>query len=111
MREAKKAGERTGQRRRTRKAIVQAAMDLLARTGSPSIADVAAAADVSRRTVYMYFPTLDQLLTDAALGLATEPAFDRMLAPSMSTADMSRGSRPLSARSSGCPATPRNSAG
>ena len=39
---------RAGQRRRTRKAILQAAMDLLARDGAPSIADIAAAADVSR---------------------------------------------------------------
>jgi AcrR family transcriptional regulator len=31
------------------------------------VAAIAEAADVSRRTVYLYFPTLDQLLADAAL--------------------------------------------
>lgn len=36
---------------------------------SPSVDEVAAAADVSRRTIYMHFPTLDQLLLDAAVGL------------------------------------------
>jgi AcrR family transcriptional regulator len=60
---------RVKQRRRTRTAIVQAAMTLLARGESPSVAAVADAAEVSRRTVYMYFPTLDQLLIDATAGL------------------------------------------
>ena len=31
------------------------------------MAEIAAAADVSRRTLYLYFPTLEQLLSDAAL--------------------------------------------
>lgn len=59
---------RVAQKRRTRKAIVDAATELLAQGKTPSMADVAVAADVSRRTVYMYFPTIDQLLIDAALG-------------------------------------------
>lgn len=58
---------RTAQKRRTRKAIVAAAAELLAKGKTPSVSDVAAAADVSRRTVYMYFPTMEQLLIDAAL--------------------------------------------
>jgi AcrR family transcriptional regulator len=44
-------------------------MALLSKGVEPSINDIAAAADVSRRTVYMHFPTLDQLLLDATLGL------------------------------------------
>ncbi|HEY2331461.1 MAG TPA: helix-turn-helix domain-containing protein, partial [Acidimicrobiales bacterium] len=49
------------QRRRTRAAIVDAASELL-RTGvTPSVGDVAEAADVSRRTVYLHFPTIEQL--------------------------------------------------
>jgi AcrR family transcriptional regulator len=32
------------------------------------VAEIAEAADVSRRTVYMYFPTLEHLLLDATLG-------------------------------------------
>jgi AcrR family transcriptional regulator len=43
--------EREAQRRRTRKAIVDAAMRLIARGTTPSVNDVAAEADVSRRTV------------------------------------------------------------
>jgi AcrR family transcriptional regulator len=59
---------RADQRRRTRKAIVEATSQLILAGVEPSIADIAQAADVSRRTVYMYFPTLDQLLIDATIG-------------------------------------------
>jgi AcrR family transcriptional regulator len=62
---------RAAQRARTREAIVAAASRLLARGEEPTVAEVAAEADVSRRTVYMYFPTLDQLLLDAAVGALT----------------------------------------
>lgn len=79
------AGEdqgRIAQRRRTRKAIVAAAAELLAQGATPSVAEVAAAADVSRRTVYMYFPTIEQLLVDAALLSLTQttvaPVLDAM---------------------------------
>jgi len=71
---------RPGQRRRTRQAILDAATRLLAGGASPSIAEVAAAADVSRRTVYMYFPTLEQLLIDATLGLLGAGPIDRAVA-------------------------------
>lgn len=65
---AEPSSGRVAQRRRTRKAIVEATARLLAEGADPSIADISAAADVSRRTVYEYFPTLDQLLIDATLG-------------------------------------------
>jgi AcrR family transcriptional regulator len=71
--------QRPAQRRRTRKAIVDATMALLARGGTPSVAEVAAAADVSRRTVYMYFPTFDQLLIDATVGALSASAVDRAI--------------------------------
>jgi len=58
---------RVAQRRRTRRAIVEATSRLLAAGADPSISEIAAAADVSRRTIYTYFPTLDQLLLDAAI--------------------------------------------
>jgi AcrR family transcriptional regulator len=62
------SGRREAQRRRTRKAIIAAAVELIGRgDGQPSMAEIARAADVSRRTVYLYFPTLEQLLADAAL--------------------------------------------
>lgn len=75
-------GGREAQRRRTRKAIVDAAIRLSAEGPAPSVDEIAAAADVSRRTVYLYFPTLDQLLLDAALGALNEPAVDKALADS-----------------------------
>jgi AcrR family transcriptional regulator len=73
------SGGRERQRRRTRKAIVSAAVELIGRGQSPSVAEIAEAADVSRRTVYLYFPNLEQLLADAALEAAratVEPRFE-----------------------------------
>jgi AcrR family transcriptional regulator len=81
---------RIAQKRRTRKAIVAAAADLLAQGKTPSINDVAAAADVSRRTVYMYFPTLDQLLIDAALGSVTRNTVESALDQIKDTGDVER---------------------
>jgi AcrR family transcriptional regulator len=65
------------QRRRTRSAIINAAADLL-RSGraAPGVNEIADAADVSRRTVYQYFPTVEQLLLDATLGLLSQAAVD-----------------------------------
>src|SRR5690349_16848500 len=74
------AGERVAQERRTRKAIVDAAMALLAQGKTPSVNDVAAAADVSRRTVYLYFPAFEQLLMDATLGVLSQSPVDAALA-------------------------------
>jgi AcrR family transcriptional regulator len=74
--------EETGrfrQRRRTRAAIVAAAADLLRAGHTPSVNDVAEAADVSRRTVYLYFPTLEQLLIDATLGMLSQAAVDEAI--------------------------------
>jgi AcrR family transcriptional regulator len=70
---------RARQRRRTRAAIVQAAAELLRSGATPSVGDVADAADVSRRTVYLYFPTLEQLLLDATLGLLSQTAVDEAI--------------------------------
>lgn len=52
-------------------------MRLLEAGEEPSVAEIAAAAEVSRRTVYLYFPTLDQLLVDATLGLLSEAEGER----------------------------------
>jgi AcrR family transcriptional regulator len=35
----------------------------------PSVTEIAEAADVSRRTVYLHFPSLDHLLIDVIVGL------------------------------------------
>ncbi|HET7043955.1 MAG TPA: TetR/AcrR family transcriptional regulator [Gaiellaceae bacterium] len=79
MAEATAGSGRERQRRRTRKAIVEAAVGLLGQGGTPSVAEIAEAADVSRRTVYLYFPTLEHLLADAALEVSratVEPSFE-----------------------------------
>ena len=66
------------QKRRTRTAVLTAARELIRQGKIPSVADAADAADVSRRTAYRYFPTQEQLLTEAQLegGRASiEPVF------------------------------------
>ncbi|WP_433444960.1 TetR/AcrR family transcriptional regulator [Nonomuraea sp. CA-141351] len=73
-------GGREAQRRRTRKAIVEAAVRLSANGTAPSIDEIAAAADVSRRTIYMHFPTLDHLLVDATAGAINDPPVQEALA-------------------------------
>lgn len=67
---------RERQRRRTRKAILDATVSLLASGRDPSIGEIAEAADVSRRTVYLHFATLEQLLIDATVGAMTDAGFD-----------------------------------
>ena len=69
----------TALRRRTRRAIVAAAARLLAQGRTPSAAEVAEAAEVSRRTVYLYFPTFEQLLIDASLVSITRETVDAAL--------------------------------
>lgn len=71
-----KPTERLAQKRRTRKAIVDAAIALLARGTTPSISDVATKADVSRRTVFLHFPSVDHLLLDATAGALTQARVD-----------------------------------
>src|SRR6185312_12504551 len=73
--EAEESG-RYRQKRRTRAAIVAATSALLRSGVTPSVGEIADAADVSRRTVYSYFPTLEQLLLDATLGLLSQSAVD-----------------------------------
>lgn len=58
---------RDNQKRRTRRALVQAAAELIGAGRRPTVAEVADAAEVSRRTAYRYFPTAEQLATEAAL--------------------------------------------
>jgi AcrR family transcriptional regulator len=56
-------------------AILDAAADLLARGGDPpSMSEVAAAAGVSRATLYRYFPTREQLLQDLAAAAVSATA-------------------------------------
>lgn len=69
---------RSGTWQRTRTALLTSTLDLIAGGTTPTIAQAAQAAGVSRRTAYRYFPTQDQLLTEAALerlGPGIEAAF------------------------------------
>ncbi len=63
----KSSGERIQQKRRTRSALLAAAVTLVSSGSAPSVAEVADAARVSRRTAYRYFPTQEQLLVEASL--------------------------------------------
>jgi AcrR family transcriptional regulator len=62
-------------------------MTLLQRGETPSIDQIAGAADVSRRTVYLYFPSLDQLLLDATIGVLSQAGIDAVLDRTMQGAD------------------------
>ena len=58
---------RDNQKRRTRRALVEAAGQLMAAGKRPSVGEVADAAEVSRRTAYRYFTNAEQLKTEAIL--------------------------------------------
>lgn len=67
MATASSSGERIRQKGRTRSALLNAAVRLITGGSQPSVAEVADAAEVSRRTAYRYFPTQEQMLVEAAL--------------------------------------------
>lgn len=56
---------RTGQKSRTRRALVDALRRLMADGQDPSVSDVAASAGISRTTAYRYFPDKESLLNAA----------------------------------------------
>jgi AcrR family transcriptional regulator len=60
------SGLRESKKRRTRETIAQAAAELFQERGFAAVTvdDVARAADVSRQTVFNYFPTKEQMLFD-----------------------------------------------
>lgn len=60
-------GPRANQKRRTRRALLQAAARLLKAGRKPTVAEVAEEALVSRATAYRYFPTADALLAEAPM--------------------------------------------
>jgi len=72
-----KDGEESGrhnQRRRTRKDLLAAAATLMRSGAKPSLDAVAEAAMVSRATAYRYFPSIDALLVEASIDVATPEA-------------------------------------
>src|SRR5918911_4496768 len=78
MTEAWQQQGRINQKRRTRAAILAAAVELLEGGHRPTVAEVADAALVSRATAYRYFPTQEYLLFEAALE-STRSDIDREL--------------------------------
>jgi AcrR family transcriptional regulator len=70
---------RTNQQLRTRRALIDAAIELTRQGRSPSVADVADAARVSRATAYRYFPSPEALAMQVAAdqpGPLDEKIFD-----------------------------------
>ncbi len=69
MAEADASG-RSNQKRRTRKALLEAAARLMKSGRKPSFDEVAEEALVSRATAYRYFPGVEPLLIEASLDIA-----------------------------------------
>ena len=70
---------RVEQKRRTRAAIKHAAAGLLDESPSPSMAEIARRAGISRSGAYRYFPTIEALIAEVAL--------DAVVAPDIATID------------------------
>jgi AcrR family transcriptional regulator len=70
------AGDRSHLRRRTRKALLEAGARLLRQGEQPTMADIAAAAQVSRATAYRYFDSADALLCEAPVDAVVPPPED-----------------------------------
>ena len=64
---------RTAQKNRTRKALIEAARDLITRGEDVTVANVADAADISRATAYRYFADAGAIATEVALELELTP--------------------------------------
>lgn len=62
-------------------------MRLLGEGRTPTIDEIATAADVARRTVYMHFPTLDQLILDASMGALAGSEVEAEFEPDSDAAD------------------------
>ena len=69
MADASRSG-RGNQKRRTRKALLEAASRLMKQGRKPSFDEIAEEALVSRATAYRYFPGVEPLLIEASLDLA-----------------------------------------
>jgi AcrR family transcriptional regulator len=69
---------RVNQKHRTRRAIVEAAAELVRENRTPSVAEAAERALVSRATAYRYFPSQQSLLIEVQAD-ATQPAIDDLL--------------------------------
>ncbi|HET8870924.1 MAG TPA: TetR/AcrR family transcriptional regulator [Aquabacterium sp.] len=64
---------RSNQKRRTRRALLDAALALCEEGRTPSFGDVAAKAMVSRATAYRYYSSVEELIQDAMFERAIRP--------------------------------------
>ena len=71
-------------------ALLAAATDLARQGNAPTVADIAEAADISRRTAYRYFPSQEQLLVEIGLE-QTRPAIEAAIARAASQTDPETG--------------------
>jgi AcrR family transcriptional regulator len=67
---------RESQKRRTRAAIIAAAVDLIRAGHQPTVAEVADAAEVSRATADGYFPSQQALFLEVAVELREQPGLE-----------------------------------
>src|SRR3981081_3474885 len=74
-------GMRPRQKNRTRKALLNAAAELVRQGREPTIAEVAEVGEVSRATAYRYFPTQESLLVEMRMFAPEGPLekFDRVV--------------------------------
>jgi AcrR family transcriptional regulator len=72
---------RVNQKLRTRAALVTAAGELLAKGITPTVAQAAEAALVSRTTAYRYFPTQDSLLVELAVTIDVDDVEELVARP------------------------------
>ena len=72
---------RVNQKRRTRDAIVAAAKQLLDDGVTPTVAQAAEAALVSRTTAYRYFPTQESLLVEVAVNVDVDDIEELVATP------------------------------
>ena len=70
---------RVEQKRRTRESLMAAGVSLLREGRTPTVAEAADRAGVSRATAYRYFPTQDTLLAPAQVHAGEGPVTDKQL--------------------------------
>jgi AcrR family transcriptional regulator len=74
------ASGRVNQKRRTRAAIVAAARAILDRGETPTVALVAEESQMTRTTVYRYFPSQESLLVELSISIGIDNEFVDVLA-------------------------------
>ena len=70
---------RVNQKRRTRAAIVASARSILDRGETPTVAQVADEAQMTRTTVYRYFPSQESLLVELSISMDIDEEFAQLL--------------------------------